>query len=283
MRASRSSTSCRRAALPDTRSTRAANVCRIAVHRPEGGDIAVVLAVEDNLVKGAAGQAIQNMNLMFGLARDDGPDCAAGAAVAMAFPASWRRARQFFRHFRIDAPRMAVRSHLPWPWRGRRRRRAGRDRRRHVVVGLRLRPDLRRVQPEGDRGEDRDARGRQRPPARRNRRAAGEEFAAGERARDDAGRRRPRCQSRRWSFPNENSQLKEELAFLQKLVADSNKQTGLSIQRLEVERESDDACHYRLLIVRGGNPQRRLRRPGHVAGDASCRSQRAAAPLGRRS
>lgn len=52
---------------PDTRSVRAANVCRIAVHRPQGGDIALVLAVEDNLVKGAAGQAIQNMNLLFGL------------------------------------------------------------------------------------------------------------------------------------------------------------------------------------------------------------------------
>ncbi|MGH8799669.1 MAG: N-acetyl-gamma-glutamyl-phosphate reductase [Casimicrobiaceae bacterium] len=52
---------------PETRSVRASNVCRIAVHRPAGGDIAVVLAVEDNLVKGAAGQAIQNMNLMFGL------------------------------------------------------------------------------------------------------------------------------------------------------------------------------------------------------------------------
>jgi N-acetyl-gamma-glutamyl-phosphate reductase len=57
---------------PDTRSTRAANVCRIAVHRPEGGDIAVVLAVQDNLVKGAAGQAVQNMNLMFGLAESTG-------------------------------------------------------------------------------------------------------------------------------------------------------------------------------------------------------------------
>ena len=52
---------------PDTRSVRAGNVCRIAVHRPQDGDIAVILAVEDNLVKGAAGQAIQNMNLMFGL------------------------------------------------------------------------------------------------------------------------------------------------------------------------------------------------------------------------
>lgn len=51
---------------PDTRSVRAANVCRIAVHRPQGGDMLVVLAVIDNLVKGAAGQAVQNMNLMFG-------------------------------------------------------------------------------------------------------------------------------------------------------------------------------------------------------------------------
>ena len=57
---------------PDTRSVRAANLCRIAVHRPQGGDIAVVLAVEDNLVKGAAGQAIQNMNLMFGLPETTG-------------------------------------------------------------------------------------------------------------------------------------------------------------------------------------------------------------------
>jgi N-acetyl-gamma-glutamyl-phosphate reductase len=52
---------------PDTRSVRGANVCRIAVHRPQGGDTAVILAVEDNLVKGAAGQAVQNMNIMFGL------------------------------------------------------------------------------------------------------------------------------------------------------------------------------------------------------------------------
>ena len=52
---------------PDTRSVRGANVCRIAVHRPQEGDIAVVLSVIDNLVKGAAGQAVQNMNIMFGL------------------------------------------------------------------------------------------------------------------------------------------------------------------------------------------------------------------------
>lgn len=52
---------------PETRSVRGSNFCRIAVHRPQGGNIAVILSVTDNLVKGAAGQAVQNMNIMFGL------------------------------------------------------------------------------------------------------------------------------------------------------------------------------------------------------------------------
>jgi N-acetyl-gamma-glutamyl-phosphate reductase len=56
---------------PDTRSVRAANTCRLAVHRPPESaarsDTLVVLSVIDNLVKGASGQAVQNMNLMFGL------------------------------------------------------------------------------------------------------------------------------------------------------------------------------------------------------------------------
>jgi N-acetyl-gamma-glutamyl-phosphate reductase len=51
---------------------RGANHCRIAVHRPQGGETVVVLSVIDNLVKGAAGQAVQNMNLMFGLAEHAG-------------------------------------------------------------------------------------------------------------------------------------------------------------------------------------------------------------------
>ncbi len=53
--------------LPETRSVRGSNRCRIAVYRPQGGDTVVVLSVIDNLVKGAAGQAVQNMNIMFGL------------------------------------------------------------------------------------------------------------------------------------------------------------------------------------------------------------------------
>ncbi len=51
---------------PQTRSTRGSNWCRLAVHRPQSGETVVVLSVIDNLVKGAAGQAIQNMNIMWG-------------------------------------------------------------------------------------------------------------------------------------------------------------------------------------------------------------------------
>jgi N-acetyl-gamma-glutamyl-phosphate reductase len=63
---------------PDTRSARAANVCRIAVHRPreqaEKRDTLTVLSVIDNLMKGASGQAVQNMNLMFGFPETQGID-----------------------------------------------------------------------------------------------------------------------------------------------------------------------------------------------------------------
>jgi len=57
---------------PDTRNVRGSNNCQISIHQPQGGQIIVVLSVIDNLVKGAAGQAVQNMNLMFGLKEDAG-------------------------------------------------------------------------------------------------------------------------------------------------------------------------------------------------------------------
>ena len=57
---------------PETRSVRGSNMLRIAVHRPDGGDLLVILVVEDNLVKGAAGQGVQCMNLMFGFDEDAG-------------------------------------------------------------------------------------------------------------------------------------------------------------------------------------------------------------------
>lgn len=59
---------------PETRSVRASNLCRIAVHRPQGADTVVVLSVIDNLVKGAAGQAVQNLNIMFGCDESAGLD-----------------------------------------------------------------------------------------------------------------------------------------------------------------------------------------------------------------
>lgn len=57
---------------PNTASVRGENTLRIACHRPGQGNTVVVLAVEDNLVKGASGQAIQNMNLMFGFDEGEG-------------------------------------------------------------------------------------------------------------------------------------------------------------------------------------------------------------------
>ncbi|MEE9446732.1 MAG: N-acetyl-gamma-glutamyl-phosphate reductase [Arenicellales bacterium] len=52
---------------PDTRSVRGTNMCRIAVYHLKETQTALVLSVEDNVVKGAAGQAIQNMNIMMGI------------------------------------------------------------------------------------------------------------------------------------------------------------------------------------------------------------------------
>ncbi len=59
-------------AHPDTRNVRGSNICQIAIHQPQDSNTLVVLSVIDNLVKGAAGQAIQNMNLMFGIDEKQG-------------------------------------------------------------------------------------------------------------------------------------------------------------------------------------------------------------------
>lgn len=61
-----------RGAHPETRHVRGSNRCQIAVHQLQGSDVCVVLVVIDNLVKGAAGQAVQNMNLMYGFSESDG-------------------------------------------------------------------------------------------------------------------------------------------------------------------------------------------------------------------
>ena len=61
-----------RGSHPDTRNVRGSNQCQISIHQPQGAKTIVVLSVIDNLVKGAAGQAVQNMNLIFGLKEDLG-------------------------------------------------------------------------------------------------------------------------------------------------------------------------------------------------------------------
>lgn len=57
---------------PSTRDVRGSNNCQIAIHQPQGGKTVIVLSVIDNLVKGASGQAVQVMNLMFGLPEQAG-------------------------------------------------------------------------------------------------------------------------------------------------------------------------------------------------------------------
>ena len=62
---------------PQTRSVKGSNMCRIALQRPQGRNTVVVLAAIDNLVKGASGQAVQCMNIMFGLPEAQGLDIVA--------------------------------------------------------------------------------------------------------------------------------------------------------------------------------------------------------------
>lgn len=62
---------------PQTRSVKGSNMCRLALHRPQGRNTVVVLAVIDNLVKGASGQAVQCMNIMCGLPETQGLDIVA--------------------------------------------------------------------------------------------------------------------------------------------------------------------------------------------------------------
>lgn len=64
-------------AHPETASVKGSNVCRIAVHKAPESNKVVVLSVIDNLCKGAAGQAVQNLNIMFGYSETAGLDAPA--------------------------------------------------------------------------------------------------------------------------------------------------------------------------------------------------------------
>ncbi len=57
---------------PGMRDVRETNICRVSVHRDERTGRVIVFAAIDNLWKGAASQAVQNLNLMFGLPEDEG-------------------------------------------------------------------------------------------------------------------------------------------------------------------------------------------------------------------
>ena len=57
---------------PQTRTVKGANRCQISLQVPQGRDTVVVMSTIDNLVKGASGQAVQNMNIMLGLEEDMG-------------------------------------------------------------------------------------------------------------------------------------------------------------------------------------------------------------------
>jgi N-acetyl-gamma-glutamyl-phosphate reductase len=58
--------------FPQTRTVKGANRCQLSIMVPQGRDTVVVMSTIDNLVKGASGQAVQNMNIMFGLPEETG-------------------------------------------------------------------------------------------------------------------------------------------------------------------------------------------------------------------
>ena len=167
----------------------------------------------------------------------------------MATPAWWRRVR---RHFGISAPRMAVRTHLSWRWR--------------AVVGLvliavvggmwwwgfdfgqilggfnrkELDTKLTSLEAEASHLRAETAQLRARSSLLES------ELAMAQGAQATLSKQTMELQ-------NENSQLKEELGFLQSLVADSNKQVGVSILRLAAEQDHDNVFRFRMLVVRGGS------------------------------
>jgi hypothetical protein len=157
-------------------------------------------------------------------------------------------------HFSIDAPRMSVRSHLPWPWK--------------AVLGIALLLVVGGMWWWGfDFGQIFGGFNRKEVEAKIT--ALESEVVQ---LRGESAELRTRSSQldselamtrgvhttltkQATELQNENSQLKEELVFLQQLVADASKQSGLAIQRIAVERERADSFRYSLLVVRGGKPK----------------------------
>jgi hypothetical protein len=163
----------------------------------------------------------------------------------------WRRTRQ---QFGISAPRMAVRTQIPWWGRGAAvaliaaviagmwwwgfdfgQLFGGANRREMQARMAALEADLATLRAEAT--------------LLRTRNSQLESEAAMARGAQEADARQTA------ELSAENAQLKEQAAFLQQLLADTNQEPGLSIPRLAVERQSEELWRYRLLIVRGGNPR----------------------------
>ena len=165
--------------------------------------------------------------------------------------ALWRRVR---RHFSIDAPRMAVRAHLPWPWK--------------AVLGVALLFVIGGMWWWGfDFGQIFGGFNRKEVEARlvtleseltRLRAESAELRTRASQLDSELAMSRgaqATLTKQAGELQGENSQLKEEVVFLQQLFADANKQPGVAIQRFAVERERPEAYRYSLLVVRGGKPK----------------------------
>ena len=168
----------------------------------------------------------------------------------MAHPALRRVRRQFS----ISAPRMAVRTHLAWPWRA-----ALVAALFALVAGMwwwgfdfgQFFGGFNRKAVEAELATlraDTDKYAAETASLRQANSVIESELAMARGAQAALSRQVA-------EVTQENAQLKEELAFLQQLLADSRRQVGLSIPRLAVERLADDRWTYRLLVVRGGTPR----------------------------
>ena len=169
----------------------------------------------------------------------------------MATPLWWRRVRQ---NFGISAPRMAVRLHLPW-W--------GRGAIILTLVGIIAGMwwwgfDFGQIFGGFNRKEIEAKIATLETEATKLRSEAFDLREKNSTLESELAMTRGSQQTQQKQsieLSGENAQLKEELAFLQKLVSDSSKQIGLQLQRLTVEPDSDEMWHYNLLVVRGGSPK----------------------------